>query len=105
MWLVGRLSTEPKCSTDPISGVETCIAGRDPYFVLQATFSLLGCLWILLMGRRVRILQALPEEAWRTHILDADRSDYDEESLLSSVDVELKDANVRRLDQAKVRTL
>lgn len=104
MWLVGRLSTEPRCTTDPLNEVESCIAGRDPYFVLQATFSVLGCLWILFMGRRVRILQALPEDAWRTHIFDEDRTDYDEESLLSSVDVELNEANFRR-DQAKVRTL
>ena len=104
MWLVARLSTEPKCTTDPVLGVESCIAGRDPYFVLQATFSVLGCLWILFMGRRVRILQALPEDAWRTHILDEDRTAYDEESLLSSVDVELNETNFRR-DQTKVRNL
>jgi len=93
MWLVGRLSTEPNCTTDPTTGVESCIAGRDPFFVLQATFSILGCLWIVLMGKRVRILQALPEDAWRTHILDEDRTVYDEESLLSSVDVELGEVN------------
>jgi len=94
MWLVARLSTEPKCTTDLTTGVESCIAGRDPFFVLQAVFSVLGCLWIVLMGRRVRILQALPEDAWRTHILDEDRTVYDEESLLSSVDVELGGSTV-----------
>ena len=94
MWLVAKLSTEPKCTTDATTGVESCIAGRDPFFVLQTIFSILGCLWIVLLGRRVRILQALPEDAWRTHILDEDRTVYDEESLLSSVDVELGGTNI-----------
>ena len=89
MWLVSGLSTEPNCSVDATTGVETCLPGRDPFFVLQCVFSVLGCLWILVLGKRVRILQALPDDAWRTHILDEDRVVYDEESLLSSVDVEL----------------
>lgn len=91
MWLVGVLSRGPKCTTDVVTGVETCVAGRDPYFALQLSFSVLGCLWILLLGKRVRILSNLPDDAWRTHILD--KEVYDEESLLSSVDVELKDAS------------
>ena len=105
MWLVGWLSTEPNCSTNALTGVESCIAGRDPYFVLQAAFSILGCLWVVLLGRRVRILQALPEDAWRTHILDEDRTVYDEESLLSSVDAELEEASLQRIDRGKVRSL
>ena len=95
MWLVGVLSREPKCITDPSTGVETCLAGRDPFFVLQLIFSVLGCLWILVLGKRVRILQALPDDAWRTHILDEERTVYDEESLLSSVDVELGETTKR----------
>ena len=89
MWFVGGLSTGPRCSVDDTTGVETCVPGRDPFFVLQCIFSVLGWLWVLVLGKRVRILQALPDDAWRTHILDEDRVVYDEESLLSSVDVEL----------------
>jgi PAT family acetyl-CoA transporter-like MFS transporter 1 len=91
MWLVSLLSRGPKCTTDITTGVETCVAGRDPYFVLQFVFSALGCLWILLLRKRVKILSELPDDVWRTHILDNEV--YDEESLLTSVDVELKDAN------------
>jgi MFS transporter, PAT family, solute carrier family 33 (acetyl-CoA transportor), member 1 len=88
MWLVGVLSKDPQCSTDIITGVETCVAGRDPFFVLQLVFSLLGCLWILVLGKRVQLVSELNDDAWRTHLLD-DKV-YDEESLLSSVDVVLK---------------
>lgn len=91
MWLVSVLSKDPQCSTDVVTGVETCVAGRDPFFRLQFIFSMLGCLWILVFRKRVLLVSELPDDAWRTHILDGkDDKAYDEESLLSSVDVELK---------------
>jgi hypothetical protein len=34
--------------------------------------SLLGCIWIFLMGGKVQILAALPDEAWRTHLDEED---------------------------------
>lgn len=88
MWLVSVLSKDPLCTVDVTTGVETCVRGRDPFFMLQFVFSLLGCLWIVVLGKRVHWVSELPDDAWRTHILD-DKV-YDEESLLSSVDVELK---------------
>jgi PAT family acetyl-CoA transporter-like MFS transporter 1 len=91
MWLVGVLSKGPDCTVDAVTGVETCVPGRDPYFAIQAVWSALGCLWILLLGRRVNILSLLPDDAWRTHLLDM--PEYDEEALLSSMDVELADAS------------
>jgi PAT family acetyl-CoA transporter-like MFS transporter 1 len=102
MWLEGTLSKDPVCITDLDTGIETCQAGRDPYFHLQLVFSILGMLWIVLLGKRVRIIENLPDDAWRTHVLDHNvgggtGSDMktrklkssDEESLLSSVDVDL----------------
>lgn len=89
MWLVGALSRDPKCTGDVTASTEICLAGRDPYLGIQIAFSVLGCLWIYLLGKRVRILQDLPENAWRTHLSDAQHTVYDEELLLSSVEVEL----------------
>jgi MFS transporter, PAT family, solute carrier family 33 (acetyl-CoA transportor), member 1 len=88
MWLMGILSTDPICSTDIATGMETCSAGQDPFFHLQLLFSFLGILWVIFLGKRVRLVENLPDEAWRTHVLDS-KSSSDEESLLSSVDVEL----------------
>jgi PAT family acetyl-CoA transporter-like MFS transporter 1 len=89
MWLVSVLSRNPHCTVDAVTRQEVCTSkGRDPFFVLQLAFSALGCLWILLMGRRVEHLSELPDDAWRTHILDKEYKAYDEEAL-ESVDVEL----------------
>jgi MFS transporter, PAT family, solute carrier family 33 (acetyl-CoA transportor), member 1 len=101
MWLMGTLSKDPVCITDIDTGIETCQAGHDPFFHLQIVFSILGMLWIVLLGSRVRIIEHLPDDAWRTHVLDnigggtgssvrtRKLKSSDEESLLSSVDVEL----------------
>jgi MFS transporter, PAT family, solute carrier family 33 (acetyl-CoA transportor), member 1 len=94
MWLMGMLSKDPTCLTDIDTGLETCSAGHDPFFHVQIVFSILGILWIFLMGKRVRIIENLPDEAWRTHILvNGKPKSSDEESLLSSVDVELPNVN------------
>lgn len=89
MWLVSRLTSESTCSivTDPATGrsSEVCSGGRDPFFVLQLAFSVLGIAWIMLLGDRVRKVAELPDDAWRTHLLD---SDYNEDAL-GNVDVEL----------------
>jgi MFS transporter, PAT family, solute carrier family 33 (acetyl-CoA transportor), member 1 len=102
MWLMGMLSKDPVCITNIDTGIETCQAGRDPFFHLQVVFSILGMLWIFILSQRVRIIENLPDEAWRTHLLDhggggsgtsttmtRKPKSSDEESLLSSVDVEL----------------
>ena len=98
MWLMGMLSKDPVCITDIDTGIETCQAGHDPFFHLQVVFSILGVLWIFVLSQRVRTIEKLPDEAWRTQILDhggggtaitRKAKSSDEESLLSSVDVEL----------------
>lgn len=102
MWLMGMMSKDPVCTTNTETGIETCQAGHDPFFNLQVLFSILGMLWIFLLSKRVRILETLPDDSWRTHVLDnvgtgdtgssalaRKLRSSDEESLLSSVDVEL----------------
>jgi MFS transporter, PAT family, solute carrier family 33 (acetyl-CoA transportor), member 1 len=94
MWLMGVLSKDPVCVTNLDTGVETCKSGNDPFFHVQAVLSILGMLWIFFLGKRVRIIETLPDDVWRTHVLDSGTSttklkSNDEESLLSSVDVEL----------------
>jgi PAT family acetyl-CoA transporter-like MFS transporter 1 len=91
MWITGVLTRDPECITDVTTGVEACTAGRDPYFVLQFVFSILGCIWIFALGNRVRHVAELPDDAWRTHLLDDKEKDVDEEAL-TSVDVELSES-------------
>ena len=103
MWLVSRLTQDETCSivTDPSTGLasEVCSGGRDPFFVLQALFSLLGVGWILVLGKRVRTVASLPDDAWRSHVLDGNtnktKNVYDDEAL-SSVDVELGGGEANR---------
>jgi hypothetical protein len=49
--------------------------GRDPYEIVQAIFSVLGILWVIFLGPVTRRLAALPDDAWRTHLLDGDDDD------------------------------
>lgn len=95
MWTISRLSTDPICQLNE-AGQEICKSGRDPYFVLQLIASVLGCVWVLVLGRTVQRLGALPDDAWRTHLLDETNADddskptknYDPEAL-QSVNVDL----------------
>lgn len=67
MFLVGRLTVAPTCTVGE-DGLEVCSGGKDAYFPLQLGLSVLGCLWIFVMGDRVRRVAELPDDAWRTHI-------------------------------------
>jgi PAT family acetyl-CoA transporter-like MFS transporter 1 len=69
MYLVGQLTIPPVCKMNE-RGVEVCTGGRDAYFPMQLVFSIMGCLWIFFLGNRVRMVSELPDEAWRTHLLD-----------------------------------
>ncbi|CAJ1954175.1 unnamed protein product [Cylindrotheca closterium] len=42
----------------------------DPYFYLQAIFSALGIAWIIYFSPKLKRLAALPDDMWRTHLLD-----------------------------------
>ncbi len=85
MYLVGQFSVPPTCET--VNGAEVCSGGRESYYPLQAVLSVLGCLWIYLMGGKVRHLAELPDDAWRTHLENNNDS--------INVDVE-KNKNTRR---------
>mmetsp|Transcript_23677 Transcript_23677/g.30888 ORF Transcript_23677/g.30888 Transcript_23677/m.30888 type:complete len:354 (-) Transcript_23677:174-1235(-) len=88
MLLVGKLTTPPTCtpSTTIDGGGDVCTGGRDAYFPLQLVYSVLGIAWILLCGQKVRRIAELPDDAWRTHLLDdsdesthhTNLSDYDD---------------------------
>jgi PAT family acetyl-CoA transporter-like MFS transporter 1 len=72
MYMVGRLTVPPECSIDQDSGQQLCTGGRDAYFPLQIGLSGLGLAWIVWLGKRVQHIADLPDEAWRTHLLDED---------------------------------
>jgi MFS transporter, PAT family, solute carrier family 33 (acetyl-CoA transportor), member 1 len=74
MFLVGQLSVPPSCETGS-NGEMVCTGGREAYFPMQMIFSILGCLWVYFMGKKVMYLSALPDDAWRTHIDEEDKDD------------------------------
>mmetsp|Transcript_17563 Transcript_17563/g.36735 ORF Transcript_17563/g.36735 Transcript_17563/m.36735 type:complete len:367 (+) Transcript_17563:2-1102(+) len=82
MYLVGQLTVPPKC--DAILGEdgetvrEVCIGGRDAYFPLQLGLSILGCLWVMVMKKRVQYIADLPDDAWRTHIGEVEEDENGE---------------------------
>lgn len=78
MYTVGALTTPPTCANDS-AGVETCSGGVDAYIPLQIGLSIIGMAWIFFLGGRVRRVAELPDDAWRTHLLDDDESSKDEE--------------------------
>lgn len=84
MWLLGALSRDPVCTGTGDDKV--CRGGRDPFVALQLVFMAAGCLWIALFQRRVRHLENLPDEAWRTHL---DEEAPASNGYLQAVDVEL----------------
>lgn len=81
MWLMGRFTVAPDCSVDTNSGEQVCVGGRDAYFPLQIALSVLGLLWIVLLGHRVQHIAELPDDAWRTHLLDEETSTSDDEDV------------------------
>jgi MFS transporter, PAT family, solute carrier family 33 (acetyl-CoA transportor), member 1 len=76
MYLVGQLTIPPDCSSVN-GGKEICTGGREAYFPLQLMLSLMGCIWIFLMGGKVQNLAELPDEAWRTHLDEDSREDIE----------------------------
>lgn len=69
MWLLSRLTAN---KTTAVEGSSS----RDPYVGLQTVFSALGVLWLLFLTPKVKLLARLPDEAWRTHLLDTSDDDY-----------------------------
>ena len=71
MFLVGQLSIPPTCETG-VNGDMICSGGREAYFPMQMVFSVLGCMWVYFMGKKVMYLSTLPDEAWKTHVSEED---------------------------------
>ena len=70
MWLVGRLTST---TGNKNGGAGNPSGGKgDPYFSLQLVLSGLGILWLMVLGPKVNELSHLPDDAWRTHLLDED---------------------------------
>jgi len=67
MFLVGKFTKSESCVMDADVG-KVCTGGRDAYFPLQMCLSGLGILWIVFLGKCVKNVSELPEEAWRTDI-------------------------------------
>ena len=74
MYMIGQFTIPPDCSVGE-DGSEVCTGGRDAYFPLQLVLSTLGCIWIFVMSKRVHHIAELPDDAWRTHIDDADEEE------------------------------
>jgi MFS transporter, PAT family, solute carrier family 33 (acetyl-CoA transportor), member 1 len=75
MWLVGRFTEEGHCHYDDASKSNICVGkSRDPYLGLQLGSTALGLLWIFFFRNRVQALAKLPDDAWRTHLLDDENS-------------------------------
>lgn len=72
MKLVSFFTEEKQCR--PIDGENEVCTGRDrdPYIALQIGSCILGLLWIFLLEKRVEYIAKLPDDAWRTHLLDDD---------------------------------
>ena len=49
--------------------------GEDPYEFVQTILSVLGIAWIIVLGPVVRRLAVLPDDSWRTQLLDDDGDD------------------------------
>ena len=76
MWLIGKLTDQD--------------GSRDPYMFLQTIFSGLGIAWIFLLGKTVKKLGRLPEDAWKTHLLDDDNDAASKSKDLESGVLDLK---------------
>ena len=72
MYLVGQLTVSPTCVGGENGVEKVCSGGVEPYFPLQMLLSVMGCLWVFLMGKKVQLLAHLPDDAWRTHLDDED---------------------------------
>jgi PAT family acetyl-CoA transporter-like MFS transporter 1 len=66
MGLLGLLTTSHVESTSNFASSMI----HDPYTSLQIVFSILGVAWIFILGPKLRTLSRLPDDAWRTHLLD-----------------------------------
>jgi len=84
MGLLGMLTTGSDGTADASSSFT-----RDPYTALQTVFSVLGVIWIFVFGPKLRRLATLPDDAWRTHLLDGTETTASSMSAMESGDMDL----------------
>lgn len=70
MYMVGQLTVAPICTGGGDSGKEVYSGGVEAYFSLQLVLSVLGCLWVFMMGHKVQQQSIFPDDAWRTNFGD-----------------------------------
>ena len=74
MKLLGWLTPDGSSSTASTTETSTSWFRGDPYEVVQTIFTVLGLVWVLCLGPVVRRLATLPDDAWRTQLLDEDEN-------------------------------
>mmetsp|Transcript_23630 Transcript_23630/g.50252 ORF Transcript_23630/g.50252 Transcript_23630/m.50252 type:complete len:218 (+) Transcript_23630:335-988(+) len=76
MKLLGWMTPDASSSSSESTAASGLLSwfGGDPYECVQTVFSVLGILWVLFLGPVVRGLAALPDNAWRTRLLDDDNN-------------------------------
>ena len=67
-------------------------APRDPYVGLQLFFSVLGLLWLFCLTPKLKLLARLPDDAWRTNLLDS--LDAEEQQAIFSANLESGDMDL-----------
>mmetsp|Transcript_18386 Transcript_18386/g.26417 ORF Transcript_18386/g.26417 Transcript_18386/m.26417 type:complete len:177 (+) Transcript_18386:108-638(+) len=95
MYLMGAFSSPADCAMNS-EGIETCVGGRDAYVPLQIAMSVIGLAWIAMLGGKVKTISELPDEAWRTNLLDQDLA-----SVVVVPDVESNNSNSKTKDCSK----
>ena len=89
MWMLSRLTRNPGDCTSTQQNTGPCaLGGSDPYWLVQLTLSALGLIWILCLGGKVGHIAALPDDAWRTHLLDSTAATATTNHRWSSMDVD-----------------
>jgi PAT family acetyl-CoA transporter-like MFS transporter 1 len=95
MWLLSSMTMGSSASSGDGTASAAMTPPRDPYVKLQIIFASLGILWLVCLSPRLKRLAALPDDAWRTHLLDS--SDTEAEDAGSNVtDLESGDADLSK---------
>ena len=74
MKLLGWLTPDGSSSSASTTETSSSWFRGDPYEVVQTIFTVLGLVWVLCLGPVVRRLATLPDDAWRTQLLDDDEN-------------------------------
>jgi PAT family acetyl-CoA transporter-like MFS transporter 1 len=62
---------------------------QDPYTIVQGVLTIVGIAWIFVLGPKLKKLASLPDDAWRTHLLDGQPSKISKLEAVESGEVDL----------------